>query len=258
MSRFRFPSPMFSALAATLGLGAPGCLGCFARGTSVRTPGGDRAVDELKVGDRVLAFDPDRGLVTERVVRTFHHRRRPLLQVTTELGVTNTTLEHPYFTERLGFVPAGALEAGSQLVGLNGDTTRRARVLDVRPIERLADVWNLEVSRAHTYFAGGVLVHNKSAPCPSCEDEPAICEGHDVDQDGVPWETDCDDSNGAIGACRAGEQRSRYSCVWDYYGSFDAGHPDLGVGDAGAFDAGPSDGGAGDADATDAGGEDGG
>ncbi|MCA9573944.1 MAG: Hint domain-containing protein [Polyangiales bacterium] len=230
MSVFRFPSPTYATLLAALGLSAPGCIySCFAAGTRVRVPGGTRRIESLRVGDEVLAFDPVRGVVAERVVRTFHHRDRPLLRVVSDRGTTHTTAEHPYFTERAGFVPALALSAGTRLRGLDvgpavGD---EARVLAITPLTLRADVWNLSVSGTQTYFADEVLVHNKSY-CERCSDSPAVCEGQDRDGDGVPWERDCDDSTTSIGACAPGQARAEV-CAREYRDSSgDAGLRDLG------------------------------
>lgn len=243
MSVFRFPSPTYTALLAALGLGAPGCLtSCFAAGTRVRVPGGTRAVESLRVGDAVLAFDPMRGVVAERVVRTFKHRERPLLRVTSDRSVTYTTAEHPYFMERAGFVPALALSEGTRLRGFDagaGTVGEEARVIAVAPLTVSADVWNLSVSGPRTYFADDVLVHNKSPGCPDCSRYPTLCEGHDRDGDGVPWERDCDDGSAEAGECGPGERRA-YACIREYrVFARDAGPRDIGASttDAGNGDA---------------------
>ncbi|MBK6574797.1 MAG: Hint domain-containing protein [Sandaracinaceae bacterium] len=252
MNAFRFPSRTYAALLAALGLGATGC-SCFAAGTRVRVPGGTRTIESLRVGDAVLAFDPERGVVAERVLQTFHHRDRPLLRLVSDRGVTHTTSEHPYFTERAGFVPALALSEGARLHGFDAGPVavgEETRVIAIAPLLWTADVWNLSISGPQTYFADDLLVHNKSPPCPDCSDYPAPCEGHDRDGDGVPWERDCDDSTVIVGECAPTQERA-YACIWDYQSlSRDAGTHDVGTsaadaGDGGTTDGGPDDGGPG-------------
>ncbi len=74
--------------------------------------------------------------------------------------------EHPMFTTR-GIVNAGDLVVGDVLVGLFGEIP----VTDVDTGPRIPIIYNLTTFPDHTYFAGGVLVHNKidiGAQCEFC------------------------------------------------------------------------------------------
>ena len=157
-------------IALALFLAIAGCSNsddsCFVAGTPIATPNGDVAIETVRAGDMVLAYDfATSAVVSAKVVRTFRHEAQPYLRMQvggTTLGVTKG---HPiYDADGKQFVSAGSLHAGSKLVSLNADGS----VLQdgaVAAISKSADearVYNIEVEGHHNYFAAGVLVHNKS------------------------------------------------------------------------------------------------
>jgi hypothetical protein len=96
-------------------------------------------------------------------------------------GPIRCTPEHPIWSRtRERWVGVGELEVGEELAGLEGGeeppsggagaaAAAHAPALVVERVvwgEAPAEVWNLEVHRAHTYRVGGagVLVHNSSSP----------------------------------------------------------------------------------------------
>jgi hypothetical protein len=79
------------------------------------------------------------------------------------IGVTP---EHPlYSLDRQGWIPARELQIGEVLRTIDGE----ARVESVMPRAERATVYNVEVSKYHTYFVGdvGVWAHN---PCQLSQD----------------------------------------------------------------------------------------
>lgn len=79
--------------------------------------------------------------------------------VTTEETV-HTTAEHPWLTMDRGWTPAGELHVGEQIIQLDG---RTAIITAVQVVPGAAMMYNLQVSRLHT-FAVGVgkyVVHNR-------------------------------------------------------------------------------------------------
>ena len=77
-----------------------------------------------------------------------------------EVELIETTAEHPFYVDGLGWVPTSRLDPGDPLVGINGETGLTVR--QVRGSPRTATVYNFEVKDFHTYFVGqaGVWVHN--------------------------------------------------------------------------------------------------
>ncbi len=145
---------------------------CFVAGTLVATPGGPRPIEALAVGDEVWACDPRAGVLVARRVVALH---RALARETRSLCAGDRTMRgvtpsHPVYSLARGeFVPARELRVGEALLGFDA-----ANVVplvadefgaDERPLADIA-VYNLTVEGPeHTYFADGLLVHNKSYSC---------------------------------------------------------------------------------------------
>jgi hypothetical protein len=160
---------------------------CFGAGTPIATPSGEQAIETLEVGDAVWAFDVERGeRALGRVSALHRHEATSLGQLITPDGrALLVTPSHPvYVHERSGFVAARELEGGETLVQLDAtDALLTASVSGFVADVAHAPVFNLTVEGAHTYFAGGILVHNKSPPPPPCPypgQSPYDCR--------LPWE----------------------------------------------------------------------
>lgn len=162
------PPVLGSVLASAL-LACGGETSCFVSGTRVLTPRGLRTIEELAEGDEVVSFDPERGAIAVRRVREILHRTvRQVVRVRAgEISIAGVSPDHPFWdaTTRT-FRPVATLSLESRLsVLLPG--TRTPRDLAVEEIAVVAgppvEVWNLEVDgEEHTYFAEGILVHNKA------------------------------------------------------------------------------------------------
>jgi hypothetical protein len=154
---------------------------CFGRSTLISTPRGKRPLGELTIGDEVWSFDPSsRSFAIGRIAHV--HRARGLVRTLRATGVTiaSATASHPIFC-----VSANAFVREPRTV-VSWDDRHTLREARVQAVEVLGeqDVFNLTVDGAFsTYFADGVLVHNKSI-------EPDMCTGEFirldmVDQDRV-------------------------------------------------------------------------
>jgi hypothetical protein len=136
---------------------------CFVAGTPVATPDGDRAIEELRVGDLVLARDEQSGEVRPSpVTRTFITPERPVVDVRvreTPDAEIRATPGHPFWTTDRGWIAAAELGIGEELLDASG----RAVHVDGLAAEAAAEtVFNLEIADLHTYFVGAarVWVHN--------------------------------------------------------------------------------------------------
>lgn len=150
----------------------PPIYNCFAAGTPISTPAGERPIEALAVGDPVWAFDTARGARVRSVVTAVH--RHPVTAIG-KLSIADghallVTSEHPIYAPSLDrYVPAGELPEQTSVLLLNDDVA--AQLSTVSSFERdfvYGPVFNITVAEQHNYFAAGVLVHNKSPPpCPS-------------------------------------------------------------------------------------------
>ncbi len=151
---------------------------CFAAGTLIDTPDGPRAIEQLAEGHFVWSYDhSSERVVLGRVAATMTRRAAAYgtLPVPGPAGsVLRLTPEHPIFV-RDRYVKAKCVHAGNELRVLSDAGVQR--VPAVASYTSIPDaglkVYNLTVNPHENYFAGGLLVHNKSqcwqtGPCTSC------------------------------------------------------------------------------------------
>ncbi|ACL03175.1 Fibronectin type III domain protein [Desulfatibacillum aliphaticivorans] len=140
----------------TYGGGPP----CFAQGTPVlMADGKEKPIELVGAGDNVMGFDgkPDR-------VRRKTKRRSPSLRemwVEMEDGLVQrivTTDAHLFYTRENGWTKAREVEV-NDILSRPGNLP--AVVTRNRAIDKEADVYSLDVTRNRSFFAGGVLVHER-------------------------------------------------------------------------------------------------
>jgi hypothetical protein len=138
---------------------------CLAEGTVIETPSGSRPIESLREGDEVLSFDVDRGVKQATRVVALRTLSAPAILQFGELRVTG---EHPIYTPA-GWLPATELTAKSQVVGVDG---KQFAIGEGKRIDGEVKVFCLAVAPPHTYFAAGVLVHNKDRGWSAQLDDP--------------------------------------------------------------------------------------
>jgi hypothetical protein len=140
---------------------------CFVEGTPVHTDRGLVPIEQIREGDIVAAKDELSGeVVWSPFVRLFRNADQEIVWVSMvrEDGTTEyigATLEHPFWVDEKGWVPANSLQSGDKLVRLHGGA---AAVESVAYQAEREATYNFEVTDVHTYFVGesGVWVHNQS------------------------------------------------------------------------------------------------
>jgi Pretoxin HINT domain len=137
---------------------------CFVAGTLIQTRDGEKAIQDIQIGDWVLSDDPNTpgDIEYKQVVQTFNHETNYLVDVYIGGEKITTTENHPFWVQDVGWVAARDLSAGAQL------ETKSESWLGVNKVEKhteVATVYNFEVQGFHTYFVSdlGLLVHNS---CP--------------------------------------------------------------------------------------------
>ncbi|WP_344496141.1 polymorphic toxin-type HINT domain-containing protein [Nonomuraea monospora] len=160
----------------------PGKPNSFAAGTKVLLADGTtKAIEDIKIGDEVIAADPVTGRTSAEPVTALIEgqglKRLVKITVDTDVGdgaATKTitaTDNHPFWVPAMQqWVDAGRLQPGMWLQTAAGTYVQVAAVEAWAAVER---VYNLTVDDLHTYHvvAGGasVLVHNVD---PDCNDLP--------------------------------------------------------------------------------------
>ncbi|WP_256972525.1 polymorphic toxin-type HINT domain-containing protein [Saccharibacillus sp. O23] len=133
---------------------------CFTAGTKVKTDQGDKNIEDVQVGDRVLSQDDNTGEEAYKTVTaTFNHETDEIYRIHVGGQVIESTYNHPFWVVGKGWVFVKDLKPGDLLEQSDGKT------LEVGSIEiqqRQATVYNMTVDGFHTYFVSslGVWVHN--------------------------------------------------------------------------------------------------
>ncbi|WP_436845726.1 polymorphic toxin-type HINT domain-containing protein [Streptomyces shenzhenensis] len=144
---------------------------CFLAGTDVLlADGSTKDIEDVELGDKVLATDPKTGRTVPKkvthLIRTEGDKYFNELSIATEHGIEKLTATegHPFWSpSQQDWIHAGQLKPGMTLRTEDGDTVV---VTANRPFTRHARTYNLTVEGLHTYYvlAGKtpVLVHNSS------------------------------------------------------------------------------------------------
>jgi len=130
-------------------------------------------VEDIQAGDVVVSYDEATGeQVFNRVVETYERTSYHLRFIETrslesaEVQTFETTDEHPFWKVDIGWIDAGKLQPGDQLLQHNGQF---AEVISTRyeAHPEGVTVYNFQVANAHSYYVSAsstrgppILVHN--------------------------------------------------------------------------------------------------
>ena len=137
-------------------------LTCFVAGTMILTASGLVAIENIKAGDKVISIDPETFETAEKtVLETYIREVTTLVHLTVNGEEIVTTVDHPFYVNSRGFVKAGELAIGDELLDPNKNILL-VENFDVELTEEPVKVYNFEVEDFHTYHVSGfgVLVHN--------------------------------------------------------------------------------------------------
>ena len=138
---------------------------CFVAGTPITmADGSEKFIEEISMEDEVISFVPGGQITSGKVIWVMPPKKVDEILRLTFAGqlVLEVTEEHPFWTTR-GWVKAGEL-VQLDIVSLRDE--EELRPLPLLQIEHLVEeviVFNFHVGLHETYFANGVLVHNKLA-----------------------------------------------------------------------------------------------
>jgi RHS repeat-associated protein len=139
--------------------------GCFVEGTLVATPDGLRPIDDIAVGDSVLAWNPETGETTIQIVTELIRPeprvvwRLEVSDADDETEVFHVTDDHPWYVEGDGWVETQHLAADQRIETADD---RGLLILEIARTDRVERTYNLTVSGPHTFLVGedGAVVHN--------------------------------------------------------------------------------------------------
>nr|WP_255293198.1 DUF5615 family PIN-like protein [Streptomyces niveus] len=146
---------------------------CFLAGTDVLLADGEvKNIEDVRIGDELLATDPETGKTEKRAVTalivTEDDKKFNEFTLATDSGPRKLTAthEHPFWSPSARqWVTAGDLQPGMTLLT---DSGTRVSVQANRAFSERARTYNLTVDDLHTYYvlAGStpILVHNSNCP----------------------------------------------------------------------------------------------
>jgi hypothetical protein len=138
---------------------------CFEAATPVRLADGrELPIGEIAVGDVVLSWHERDACVQPRPVLAVHVGEPALMLgvATADGGWFAVTPPHKVRTAD-GWLAVADLRPGDRLVRWSGADLALVEVTGIEPLAPASRVVDLGVETTHTYFAGGVLAHNKNA-----------------------------------------------------------------------------------------------
>ncbi|WP_442954372.1 polymorphic toxin-type HINT domain-containing protein [Paenibacillus sp. MMS18-CY102] len=151
------------AVAGKPASGRSGC-DCFTAGTKVLTDEGEKPIEEIEVGDKVLAKDDETGEMAYKEVEWLFQRDvEETYNITVGGEIITTTEEHPFWIVNKGWIKSKDLVVGYVL------TTSDGKELAIEKIEVKKEhktVYNFMVNDFHTYFVSnlGIWTHNACKP----------------------------------------------------------------------------------------------
>ncbi|MEK3824258.1 polymorphic toxin-type HINT domain-containing protein [Paenibacillus sp. FSL K6-1558] len=136
-----------------------GC-NCFVAGTKVQTDEGEKPIEDIEVGDKVLAKSDETGEVAyKEVVGLFQKQADQIFKVHIGDEIIEATAEHPFWLDGKGWTFVKDLKVGDLLVSSDGT---KLAIDKIEKEPREATVYNFEVRDFNSYFVSnlGIWVHN--------------------------------------------------------------------------------------------------
>jgi intein/homing endonuclease len=130
-----------------------------------------RPIAAIAIGDSIQSFNETTGHIeARRVDRIFEARADVMMRVRCADGASILVTPTHKMATPSGWRAVGELRIGQAMWGVrqvavaNGLTTfamALTRVVSLEPVAPHGSVYDLSVEECHTYFAGGLLAHNK-------------------------------------------------------------------------------------------------
>ena len=149
---------------------------CFVAGTLVMAVAGMVVIEKIKSGDKVISTDPETFETAEkRVLETYIREDSKLIHLVINGEEIITTETQPFFVKNQGFIKAGELIVGDELLDVNGNVLL-VENFDVELTDEPTTVYNFQVEDFHTYHVGKcrLLVHNAN-----CNQEKPVLPKYD-------------------------------------------------------------------------------
>jgi predicted lipid-binding transport protein (Tim44 family)/uncharacterized membrane protein YgcG len=136
--------------------------GCFLPESPIlQADGSEKPISEVRPGDPVLAYSPEGRIVPTRVRNVIRHTVDEYVILTTERQTIRATAEHPFYVGQGTFKTLDALKEGDRIFAREGESLSEQRIVSLLRVREPVPVFNLQTDHPNTFFAGGIVVHNK-------------------------------------------------------------------------------------------------
>ena len=122
-------------------------------------------IENIKAGDIVISTNPDTKETAEkRVVETYIREDSKLIHLVVNGEEIITTETHPFYVNKCGFVEAGELKVGDELLDVDNNILL-IEDYTVEVTKQPTTVYNFQVEDFHTYFVGECYIWVHNATC---------------------------------------------------------------------------------------------
>lgn len=161
---------------------------CFIAGTLIQCEDGFKKIEDIQVGDKVLAYNEETGEQDYKtVLHIFRNESKDWVGITVKDKEIVSTPGHKYYLPLTKqWVSAKDLKVGDNVLLSNGqlDNVQKTRSIHY---DTPQTTYNFEVEDFHTYYVEtGVLVHNQN--CGFNDNQKALIELAKESKDGVTRE----------------------------------------------------------------------
>ena len=136
-----------------------GVVGCVAKGTEVlMTEGDEKKVEDLRVGDKILSWDVERGHLVEGTIVSFKtDKSHDAVELNRELIVSPRQLVYT----QSGWRSASELDERDAIGMLNDrNELTFVAITTISKVNRSGPVYDLKIVPVQTYFGNRVLLYD--------------------------------------------------------------------------------------------------
>ena len=144
-----------------------GCL-CFAEGTLISTPDGDKKIEQLRVGDKVLSLNVETNTIEIAIVLSLATRTHELYELDFDGIKIKITEDHPFYFrhEYYSIVPNNTygmktrqLVAGQQISLLSDGKLKERSLNSIQKLKKQEITYTItKLDKNHLFFANGICV----------------------------------------------------------------------------------------------------
>ncbi|WP_306786670.1 Hint domain-containing protein [Flavobacterium sp. SaA2.13] len=152
---------------------------CFVKGTKVQMADGkEKNIEDIVIGDKILSVNIERMYIEPDLVIDIPNTNKKYKEIKAEFSngiVNHFSPAHPFWVKGKGWAvydteeaeselefKVSKLEKGDVVLFLSDGNLIEVSITILEPTGRTVEMFNVEfVKKNHTFFANGILVHNK-------------------------------------------------------------------------------------------------